>query len=109
MYISHAQHVHMKTVTLTELRRNIFQLVDEALATGEPIVVNRKGRRMVLRSEEAVAADAGETEEERAERWRKFWAEPPSPGMEDFDLSPEDIRRARQEYWHWDEEPELDQ
>jgi prevent-host-death family protein len=37
----------MKEVTLTELRRNIFRLVDEALATGEPIVVTRKGQRVV--------------------------------------------------------------
>lgn len=107
MYSDRAQRVHMKTVTLTELRRNIFQLVDEALATGEPIVVHRNGRRVVLR-EDPVTPNV-ETEEQRAEGWRKFWAEPPPPGMEDFDLSPEDVRKARQEYWHWDEEPELDQ
>jgi antitoxin (DNA-binding transcriptional repressor) of toxin-antitoxin stability system len=97
----------MKEVTITELRRNIFQLVDEALATGEPLVVRRKGRRLILQGE-AAAADA-ETEEEREERWRKFWAEPPPPGWEDVDLSPEALRLARQEYWKWDEEPELDQ
>ena len=45
MYMSGPQHVHMKEVTLTELRRNIFRLVDEALETGEPIVVKRKGQR----------------------------------------------------------------
>jgi antitoxin (DNA-binding transcriptional repressor) of toxin-antitoxin stability system len=108
MYIDRAQHVHMKTVTLTELRRNIFRLVDEALATGEPIIVHRNGRRVVLR-EDSASPDVVETEEARAERWRKFWAEPPPPGWEDVDLSPADIRKARAEYWHWDGEPELDQ
>jgi antitoxin (DNA-binding transcriptional repressor) of toxin-antitoxin stability system len=98
----------MKSVTLTDLRKNIFQLVDELLATGEPIMINRKGRRVVLRTEGPVVP-ATETEEERAERWRKFWAEPPPPGWEDSDLSVEDIKRYRQEYWKWDEEPELDQ
>jgi antitoxin (DNA-binding transcriptional repressor) of toxin-antitoxin stability system len=95
----------MKQVTITELRRNIFKLIDEALETGEPIVVKRKGRRVVLRGE---AAQRGETEAERAERWRRFWAEPAPPGWEDVDLSPEDIRQERAAYWRWDEEPELD-
>jgi len=98
----------MKEVTLTELRRNIFRLIDESLETGEPIVVNRKGRRVILRGEATELAIA-ETEEEREERWRKFWAEPPPPEWEHTDLSPEAIRQARQEYWKWDEEPELDQ
>src|ERR1700722_3705794 len=48
MYMPGRQHVHMKTVTITELRRNIFRLIDETLETGEPIVLNRKGKRLVL-------------------------------------------------------------
>jgi len=44
-----------------------------------------------------------------AERWREFWAEAPPPGWESVDLSPEDIRKEREAYWQWDEEPELDQ
>lgn len=94
----------MKVVTLTEFRKNLFRLVDEALETGEPIVINRKGGRVVLRGERQ---SRSETEAERAERWRRFWAEAPPEGA-DVDLSPEDIRRARQSYWRWDEEPELD-
>ena len=109
MYMRTANYVHMKEVTLTELRRNIFRLVDEALATGEPIVVRRKGRRMVLRDEEAATVEPAETEEERAARWRKFWAEPPPPGWENYDLSFETLDRASKEYWQWDGEPELDQ
>src|SRR5580704_10727523 len=106
MYMSRRQHVHMKTVTITELRRNIFRLIDETLETGEPIVLNRKGQRLVL-SRETPASPTAETEEEREERWRKFWAEPPPPGWEDVDLSFEPLDRALKEYWQWDGEPEL--
>ena len=105
MYMSGVQHVHMKEVTLTELRRNIFRLVDEALETGEPIVVKRKGRRLVIRD-----ADRGplETEEERRARWDAFWNEPTPPEWQDFDLSFEALDRASKEYWKWDGESELD-
>jgi antitoxin (DNA-binding transcriptional repressor) of toxin-antitoxin stability system len=106
MYMLDAQHVHMKTVTITELRRNIFRLIDESLETGEPILLHRKGKRVVLGPETAAAAV--ETEAERAERLRKFWDEPPPPGWENLDLSLEALKAARQEYWKWDQEPELD-
>ncbi len=95
----------MKTVTITELRRNIFQLIDETLATGEPLVVSRGDRRVILRTERPNDAP---TAEERAERWRRFWAEPPPPGWEDLDLSLETLDRASKEYWRWDGEAELD-
>jgi antitoxin (DNA-binding transcriptional repressor) of toxin-antitoxin stability system len=99
----------MTSVTMTELRRDIFRLIDEALKTGEPIAVSRKGRRIVLRVEKAtpVSEIAHETEEERAERWRKFWAEPPPPGWEDLDLSLEELNRASKEYWAWGAEAKL--
>jgi antitoxin (DNA-binding transcriptional repressor) of toxin-antitoxin stability system len=41
----------MKNVTASEARKNWFRLLDEALR-GEVIVVQRKGRRLVLRQEE---------------------------------------------------------
>jgi prevent-host-death family protein len=106
LYTLRRQHVHMKTVTITELRRNIFRLIDETLATGEPIVLNRKGKRVVLSPETSVLPTT-ETKEEREERWRKFWAEPPPPGWEDVDLSFETLDRALKEYWQWHGEPEL--
>ena len=93
----------MKTVTLTEFRKNIFRMVDEALATGEAIEIKRKGGRVVLSPEDAPAGVA----EKRAERWKRFWESPPVLSV-GGDLSAEDVRRAREEYWHWDEEPELD-
>jgi len=93
----------MKTVTITEFRKNIFQMVDEALATGEVIEIRRKGGRVLVSAEEAPASVA----EQRAERWKRFWESPPVLSV-GGDLSAEDVRRAREEYWHWDEEPELD-
>jgi hypothetical protein len=102
MYMFRAQHVHMKTVTITELRRNIFRLIDESLATGEPIVLNRKGRRVVLRPE--TAAPAVETEAEREERWRKFWAE---PSEIEEGLTLDEIEAAGEAYWRLSETPDL--
>ena len=90
----------MKTVTLTELRKNIFQLVDEVVATGEPLVIERKGVRVTIQGE----GRAGhETRAEREERWRKFWAKPPRPGWEDWDMSVEEFNAASREAWEWTE------
>ncbi len=83
----------MKTVTVTALRKDIFRLIDQVLATGEPIVVRRKGGRIVLRGE---PENDSETEEARAERWRRFWTEPPDIVE---DLSFEDIESALKAYW----------
>ena len=93
----------MKTVTITEFRKNIFQMVDEALATGEAIEIKRKGGRVVLTAEDTPASAA----EKRAERWKRFWESPPVLSV-GGDLSAEDVRQLREDYWHWDEEPELD-
>ena len=82
MYMSGPQHVHMKEVTLTELRRNIFRLVDEALETGEPIVVKRKGHTVTL-VPGATIASVGRLAPDDEEGWERFWAEPPPPGWED--------------------------
>lgn len=38
----------METVTLTALRQNIFQLADQVLETGEPVVIERNGRNLLL-------------------------------------------------------------
>ena len=38
----------METLNLTTLRQNIFQLADKVLETGEPIVIERNGRRLIL-------------------------------------------------------------
>ncbi|MDP2835312.1 MAG: type II toxin-antitoxin system Phd/YefM family antitoxin [Pseudomonadota bacterium] len=38
----------MQTVTLTALRQNIFHLADQVLETGEPVVIERNGRHLLL-------------------------------------------------------------
>lgn len=38
----------MQTVTLTTLRQNIFQLADQVLETGEPVLIERNGRHLLL-------------------------------------------------------------
>jgi hypothetical protein len=44
--------VHVKRVTASEARRNWFRILDE-VAAGATVVVERHGRRIVLRREEA--------------------------------------------------------
>jgi antitoxin (DNA-binding transcriptional repressor) of toxin-antitoxin stability system len=44
--------VHVKRVTASEARRNWFRLLDE-VAAGETVVIERDGRRVVLRREPA--------------------------------------------------------
>ena len=36
----------MKTITITELRGNIYKLLDEILNTGIPIEINKGGRKL---------------------------------------------------------------
>jgi antitoxin (DNA-binding transcriptional repressor) of toxin-antitoxin stability system len=41
-------------VTATELRQNIYRLLDEVLETGEPLEIERRGRRLrIVRDEQA--------------------------------------------------------
>jgi PHD/YefM family antitoxin component YafN of YafNO toxin-antitoxin module len=98
----------MKVVTLTELRKNIFQLVDHTLETGEPLVIERKGRRAVLQAEAGSPEARQETEAEREARWERFWNEPPPPGWENYDLSSESLDQAVREGWRFDEPLEPD-
>jgi prevent-host-death family protein len=36
----------MKTITVTELRANIYNLLEEVLATGVPLEINKGGRKL---------------------------------------------------------------
>ena len=92
----------MKTATITEFRRNLFRLVDEALATGEPIEIRRKGGRVVLRREPL------EDVETRHERFERFMARPKPPGWAHVDIQPRSAAAESDQPWAWDEEPELD-
>jgi antitoxin (DNA-binding transcriptional repressor) of toxin-antitoxin stability system len=106
----------MKEVTLTELRRNIFRLVDEALATGEPIVVKRKGRTVTLAPDaesprgRRLTTHAARTRGRRPapddeEGWAKFWA---TPSEIQEDLTLEEIEAAGEAYWQPNDGPLLE-
>jgi antitoxin (DNA-binding transcriptional repressor) of toxin-antitoxin stability system len=41
----------MQNLTLTTLRKNLYQLADQVLATGEPVIIERNGRRLALIAE----------------------------------------------------------
>ena len=43
----------MQNLTLTPLRKNLFQVSDQVLATGEPVIIVRHGRRLALVAEPA--------------------------------------------------------
>lgn len=44
----------MKTITVTELRGNIYNLLDEVLATGAPLEIKKGGRKLRIVSVEPV-------------------------------------------------------
>jgi len=46
----------MQNLTLTTLRKNLFRVADQVLATGEPVIIERHGRRLALVAESALAA-----------------------------------------------------
>ena len=86
----------MKKVTASEARRAWFRLLDEA-AAGEVIVVERRGRRLVLRREETARAARGRSRTayrallagprvDEADRWSWTWG--PDRGLRP-------VRRAR--------------
>jgi len=41
----------MEHLTLTSLRKNLFQVADQVLNTGEPVIIERHGRRLALIAE----------------------------------------------------------
>ena len=43
-----------KEISATELRKNIYKLLDYVLATGDSIKINRKGRKIIIISEEKI-------------------------------------------------------
>jgi hypothetical protein len=46
-------------VSLTELRQRLFQLADQVVDSGEPLIVLRKGVRLRLMRDDTPAAPAG--------------------------------------------------
>lgn len=96
--------VRMKRITASQARRNWFRLLDE-VAAGEVVVIERKGRRIVLRREEerktgqavplpdySSLLDAADGD--RADRWGWRWesgsgeVSPAEPRNDDRDDEP---------------------
>lgn len=80
--------VQVKRVTPSDARRRWFELLDE-VAEGEVLVVERKGRRLVMRREEAARRAPGPVPNYRdvlrvpnldeADRWGWVWTGPGRP------------------------------
>lgn len=80
--------VHMKRITASEARRNWFQLLDR-VAAGEVMMIERNGRRIVLRREGELE-DAG-----------------PSPDYRPLIRAIADANRADEWSWEWTDRGEL--
>ncbi len=42
----------MEKITITNLRQNLFNIIDQVLATGEPVEVERHGKRVLITPEQ---------------------------------------------------------
>jgi antitoxin (DNA-binding transcriptional repressor) of toxin-antitoxin stability system len=77
--------VHVKRMSASETRQNWFRVLDDVLA-GEVVVIERRGRRVVLRAEAPSEAGAEplvpdyslhiQGEVDRADEWAWEWSEP---------------------------------
>lgn len=54
-------------ISATELRSNVYRLLDQVLATGEPLTIERAGKRLVIQPEAAPL-----TMKERLERLERM-------------------------------------
>lgn len=75
-------NVHVKRITATQARRHWFEVLDR-VAAGEVMMIERHGRRIVLRREEAPAAPVRDysalirpvVDVNRADAWSWEWTE----------------------------------
>jgi len=42
----------MHTLSITTLRQNLFKIVDEIISTGQPVMIERKGNKVLLSLEQ---------------------------------------------------------
>lgn len=54
MYVRRIMDRMGKAVTPSQLRQDIYRLIDNVLETGEPLEIERKGRRLRLVAEEPI-------------------------------------------------------
>jgi hypothetical protein len=84
----------MAEVTLTELRKNLFHLVDQMVETGRPLKVRRNGRTISL---SVTTEDATPPEPTPEDRFAAWMAKGPREGCQDWDYDPDD-----KSHWTWD-------
>lgn len=86
----------MIEVTATDLRKDLFRILDRLAETGEPLRVLRRGRAidLVPRTQEKSVAEM--TPAERFDRWM---AKGVREGCEDWDFDHTD-----NSHWEWDPE-----
>lgn len=71
----------MEKLTVTALRKNLFNVIDHVLATGEPVEIERNGKRLLLvpeqgagklarlKTRELVVGDAATLPDEKVWEW----------------------------------------
>lgn len=71
----------MEKITITALRQNLFNVIDRILATGEPVEIERHGKRLLLMPEQGgsklarlkkrqlIAGDAATLPDEKVWEW----------------------------------------
>ncbi|MHB1591380.1 MAG: type II toxin-antitoxin system Phd/YefM family antitoxin [Sulfuricella sp.] len=71
----------MEKMTITALRQNLFNVIDQVLATGEPVEIERHGKRLLLVPEQGagklarlkkrplIAGDAASLPDEKVWEW----------------------------------------
>lgn len=73
-------------IKATSLRQNLYQLLDEVLASGQPLIVERKGRHLHIIPEgqtsklerlEAHSSINGAPEDLLNLDWSEYWSEAP--------------------------------
>ncbi len=87
MYVLKTDYVRMIEVTATNLRKDLFNILDRMLETGESVRLVRKGQvvRMNVTTEDAEAEA-----DRRASRFDAYMALGPREGWEDWDVEPLD-------------------
>jgi PHD/YefM family antitoxin component YafN of YafNO toxin-antitoxin module len=93
----------LKHITPTKLRANIYKILDEIIATGKPVTVDRNGEKIVLIKTNK-AKKTGRADKNSEEEYTKLSRLRPmnilAEGVTDEDLIYESVAE-------WDGEPEL--
>lgn len=86
----------MIEVTATDLRKDLFNILDRMERTGESLRVSRRGRSLTLKPSTTQKSVADMTPQERFDRWM---AKGPRPGSENSTYDPSD-----NSHWEWNPE-----